>query len=79
MKIQTTYQSCGGEGTPHCGNPPRMSALPVGTFRTEIVQPGAKYHLPVPPSLIITLTACGWTRSDGLVARGTGAFMDRVA
>jgi hypothetical protein len=56
-----------------------MSALPVGTCRTEIVLLGAKYHLPVPRSLIITLTGCSWTSSDGLVARGTGAFMDRVA
>jgi hypothetical protein len=35
-KVQTTYQRCGGEGTAHCGNPPKMSALPVGPTTPSI-------------------------------------------
>lgn len=31
-KVQTTYQECGSLDTPRCGNPPRMSPLPAGTY-----------------------------------------------
>lgn len=56
-KVQTMYQVCGGgEGTPPCGNPPKMSPLPVGTYHTQLILPGASPSLPTPRALTITLT-----------------------
>src|SRR5579863_10786115 len=40
-KVQTVYQGCGGGGTPPCRNPPRISPLPAGTYRTELLMPSA--------------------------------------
>ena len=56
-KVLTDYQTCGGgNGAPKCGNPPRLSALPVGTYRTEIVAPGSRPAIPMPKPLTIILT-----------------------
>lgn len=56
-KVQTTYQSCGGTSVPRCGNPPKMSSLPPGIYRTQIVLPGAKGFPASLRPLTITLTA----------------------
>ena len=56
-KVQTRYQVCGGVGSPPCGNPPSMAPLPSGTYRTELVLPGARHPLPLPRPLTITLTS----------------------
>ena len=54
-KVQTMYESCGGQGVPRCGTPPAMSPLPTGTYRTELVLPTSKYPLPTPHPLTIQL------------------------
>ena len=54
-KVQTAYQECGGVGTPRCGNPPRMSPLPTGTYHTQVVLPGTNPSLPKLGSLSITI------------------------
>jgi hypothetical protein len=56
-KVQTTYQICGGRGSPPCGNPTTMTALPLGIYHTEVVLPSAVHRLPQPRPLTITLTA----------------------
>ena len=55
-KVQSTYQVCVVRGTPPCGNPPKPSPLPTGTYHTQIVLPDAKPSLPTPRPLTITLT-----------------------
>ena len=55
-KVLTTYEGCGGNGLPKCGNPPKMSPLPAGTYRTQTVWLGAKPALPTPRPITITLT-----------------------
>ena len=54
--VSTSYESCGGNGVPRCGNPPRLSALPAGTYRTQILLPVASPSLPQPQPLTIVLT-----------------------
>ena len=54
-EVQTTYQECGSLDTPRCGNPPKMSSLPVGTYHTQLILPGAKPSLPMPRALTVTL------------------------
>lgn len=50
-KVLTTYQTC--SGNLNCGDPAKPSALPAGTYRTQVVLPGA---FPTPGPLAITLT-----------------------
>jgi len=54
--IRTSYDACGIVGSPRCGNPPRMSALPPGTYLTQILLPGARPALPTPAPLRIVIT-----------------------
>jgi len=55
-KVLTMYMGCGGEGNPPCGRPPKLSPLPAGTYRTQLILPGAKHSLPIPQPMTITLT-----------------------
>jgi hypothetical protein len=55
-KVITTFEGCGGNGVPMCGNPPKMSALPVGTYHTQIVWPRFGNTLPKPRKFIVRLT-----------------------
>lgn len=55
-KVQTMYVSCGGgAGSPPCGKPPKLTALPRGTYHTQLILPGAEPSLPMPRALTITL------------------------
>jgi hypothetical protein len=55
-KVQTTYVSCGGGvGSPPCGKPPKLTALPRGTYHTQLILPGAEPSLPMPRALNITI------------------------
>jgi hypothetical protein len=55
-KVQTMYVSCGGgAGSPPCGKPPKLISLPVGTYHTQLILPGAEPSLPMPQALNITL------------------------
>jgi hypothetical protein len=57
-QISTNYQGCGGGGgMPACGTPPRMKALPVGTYRVSVELPGALHRLPQPRAIMVTLFA----------------------
>jgi hypothetical protein len=53
-KVVTTYQTC--SGNLNCGDPAKPSALPSGTYHTQVLLPGAKASLPAPRPLTITLT-----------------------
>jgi len=53
-KVLTTYQTC--SGNLNCGDPAEPSALPRGTYHTQVVLPDAKASLPTPRPLTITLT-----------------------
>lgn len=55
--VQTSYQTCGIANTPSCGKPPKIPKLPVGTYRTELILPGAGPQLPMPKPLAITITS----------------------
>jgi hypothetical protein len=55
-KVQTMYVSCGGgAGSPPCGKLPKLTALPTGTYHTQLILPGAERSLPMPRALTITL------------------------
>lgn len=55
-KVFTVYMGCGGGGNPPCGQPPELSPLPNGTYRTQLILPSSKPSLPMPRPLTITLT-----------------------
>jgi len=55
-KVFTVYMGCGGGGNPPCGQPPKLSPLPNGTYHTQLILPSSKPSLPMPRPLIITLT-----------------------
>jgi hypothetical protein len=63
-KVQTIYMVCGGGGNPSCGQPPRFSPLPAGTYRTQIVLPNARPALPTPHALTIFLTGATGLKSS---------------
>ena len=54
-KVITTYEGCSGNGMPKCGKPPKLSALPAGTYHTQIIWPGFANALPKPPRFTVTL------------------------
>jgi hypothetical protein len=55
-KVQTMYVSCGGAAvSPPCGKPPKLTALPTGSYHTQLILPGAEPSLPMPRALTITL------------------------
>jgi hypothetical protein len=55
-KVQTMYVGCGGgAGSPPCGKLPKLTALPVGMYQTQLILPGARPSLPMPRALTITL------------------------
>jgi hypothetical protein len=55
-KVQTMYVSCGGGvGSPPCGKAPKLTALPSGSYHTQLILPGAEPSLPMPRALTITL------------------------
>ena len=56
-KVITTYQTCGGGGTPKCGKPPRLTALPAGTYHTQILWPELGNNFPKPQQFTVTLTS----------------------
>lgn len=55
FKVSTTYQICGGSGSPACGSPPRMTPLPPGVYRTEAILPSTK-GMGTPRPITIRLT-----------------------
>lgn len=58
-EMPTTYMGCGEKGVPSCGEPPRMSALPAGTYTTTALLPLAAHAgdaLPNPGTFRIRLT-----------------------
>jgi hypothetical protein len=54
-KVITTFEGCSGEGLPKCGKPPKLSALPAGTYQTRIIWPGFGNTLPKPRKFTVTL------------------------
>jgi hypothetical protein len=54
-KVLTNYQTCGINGSPKCGNPRKLPALPTGTYHTYVIWPGTMPALPRPASVTITL------------------------
>ncbi len=56
-KVATIYQACGGGGNPPCGNPPRMTALPSGSYQTQLELPTAVDHLPAPRPITIRVAS----------------------
>jgi hypothetical protein len=53
-KVFTVYMGCGGAGNPPCG--PKLSPLPDGTYRTQLILPSSKPSLPMPRPVTLTLT-----------------------
>ena len=53
--VYTTYDSCGLKNVPRCGNPPKMSDLPPGTYHTQILLPGAT-SMPTPAPITVVIT-----------------------
>jgi hypothetical protein len=54
-KIWTSYQGCGGPPYPKCGKPPRITSLPAGHYRTDVIWVGVPSQIPHPDSIVITL------------------------
>ena len=54
--VATTYEVCGAPGVPRCGNPPTLSDLPPGVYRTQILLPTSPMTIPAPAPLTVTLT-----------------------
>jgi hypothetical protein len=55
-KVITTYEGCGGNGVPKCGNPPKLRALPAGTYHTQTIWPELGKDFPKPQKFTVTLT-----------------------
>jgi hypothetical protein len=55
--IATTYDSCGGgDGSPACGNPPRLTDLPAGRYLTQILLPRGRTALPMPAPFTVVIS-----------------------
>jgi|GEM_PF-2669768 len=63
--VQTKYQMCGSAAGPKCGNPPKIPALPAGSYHTQLVLPSGAIHLPMPKPISITLMSYLANSLDG--------------